>query len=65
MKNLENYGVLEMDAGEIEGVNGGLNWFWQAAVATFAYHVVTDWKANVAAFREGSAAGAAAVGGSR
>jgi len=40
MKNLENYGVLEMDAGEIKDVDGG---WWQAA---FAIATVAVWVYN-------------------
>jgi hypothetical protein len=55
MKNLENYGIQEMDAKEIREVDGGTgtSWFWQAAVATFVYNVFADWDDNVAAFHEG------------
>lgn len=35
MKNLENYGVLEMDAKEIRDIDGGSSW-WQHAVDGYA-----------------------------
>jgi len=60
MKNLENYGVLEMDAIEIRKIEGGTvpPWIWQAAIATFVYNIAADWDENVKAFNRGSAAGA-------
>jgi len=55
MKNLENYGVKEINSVQIKNINGGgvPPWFWQAAVATFVYNVFADWDENVAAFHEG------------
>lgn len=58
MKNLELNGLnlQELDTNELlNGEGGGVSpWLWQAAVATFAYNVVEDWKANVAAFKRGN-----------
>jgi len=64
MKNLENYGVQELDIKETANIQGGWagsGWFWPAAAATFLYNCVADWEENVAAFKRGSEAGAAAV----
>ena len=44
MKNLENYGVQEMNAEEIREIQGGLHWFWPVAAGAVLYEVVTDWK---------------------
>jgi len=56
MKNLENYGVLEMNSQEIKETDGG--GFWAAiavgAIGSFLYEVVNDWDANVAAFNQGN-----------
>jgi len=64
MKNLENYGVQEMNIKETTNIQGGYGlsgWFWPAAAATFIYNCVADWEENVAAFKRGSEDGAAAV----
>lgn len=55
MKNLESFGVQELDSIEIIRSNGGSvpPWFWQAAAATFVYNVFADWDENVAAFYKG------------
>jgi len=55
MKNLENFGVQELSAGEKIKIDGGSvpPWFWQAAAATFIYNVFADWEENVAAFNAG------------
>ena len=53
MKNLElqNYGVSTMTAREMRTTNGG-DWV-NGLLLSFLYDVVTDWEANVAAFRDG------------
>jgi len=51
MRNLEIYGVQELNAKEIMQTQGG-NWFLQGLAIRFAYEVVADWEANVAAFNE-------------
>ena len=60
MKNLENYGVLEMDIRGQTNLGGGTvpPWIWQASVATFLYNIAADWDENVNAFNRGSSAGA-------
>ncbi|MFE2862312.1 MULTISPECIES: hypothetical protein [Sphingobacterium] len=48
--DLKGFGVQEMDAKEMEVIDGG---WWQAALGTFLYNVVADWRQNVAAFERG------------
>jgi hypothetical protein len=56
MKNLENLQLTELDAREVREVEGGgitwgnLGW---SLLLSFAYDVVSDWSANVAAFEKG------------
>ncbi|TAH00101.1 MAG: hypothetical protein EAZ15_09865 [Sphingobacteriales bacterium] len=57
MKNLELNGLnlQELNSKELLDVEGGAYpWLWQSAVATFAYNVIEDWNANVAAFKRGN-----------
>lgn len=59
---MKNYNVQELNIKEITNIQGGWaggGWFWPAAAVIFLYNVVADWKENVKAFKEGSAAGAA------
>jgi hypothetical protein len=56
MKNLENYGVLEMDAKEIRGIDGGFVWYiWVAGAvaADIAMNPVSAWET----FKEGFSRG--------
>lgn len=48
--NLENLGVQELNSKEMDVIDGG---WWQAALGTFLYNVVADWRQNVAAFERG------------
>jgi|TARA_B110000240_G_scaffold91686_1_gene104190 hypothetical protein len=52
MKNLENYGVLEMDAKEIRDIDGGNPYLLGVFVGGFLYNLAADWEENVAAFEE-------------
>ncbi len=55
MKNLENFGVQELNSKEIRETDGGYWWVLQGAIGTFLYEVVNDWENNVAAFKAGEA----------
>jgi hypothetical protein len=44
MRNLEIYGVQELNAEEIREIQGGLHWFWPVAAGAVLYEVVTDWE---------------------
>ena len=50
MKNLENYGVLEMDAGEIEGVDGG---FWTSILIGAAFYALAEFDSIKAGYQDG------------
>jgi hypothetical protein len=53
MKNLQSFGVQEMDVQDRKNINGGgfgVSWFVGAIVGNFLYAVVEDWEGNVAAF---------------
>jgi hypothetical protein len=51
MKNLENYGVLEMDAIEIRETDGG-GWFL-VVLAEFLVASIYDYDEAIAGFKEG------------
>lgn len=51
MKNIENYGVLELKRNEIAKIDGGW-WLLKGLVVRFVYEIGADWDANVAAFKE-------------
>ncbi len=51
MKNLENYGVQEMDTREIRETDGGNPLVW--LLGSLAYDLITDWKGISNAFMEG------------
>ena len=53
MKNLESFGVQELNAKEIRETDGGFaGWVVGAFLGSFLYGIVEDWDANVAAFEE-------------
>jgi hypothetical protein len=51
--NLENLNLVELNAQEVQEVEGG---FWQwtvsALAGSFLYSVIEDWEGNVDAFNE-------------
>jgi|TARA_B110000090_G_scaffold73047_1_gene83281 hypothetical protein len=49
MKNLQSFGVQELNPKEIKQLNGGY-WFLSAMAGSFLYGVIEDWEGNVAAF---------------
>lgn len=52
--DLKEMGVAPMDEIEMRQLDGGIPvWFWQGMVVAFAYDVVSDWDANVKAFKRG------------
>ncbi len=56
MKNLENYGVLEMDATEIREIDGGVVWYvWVAAAvaADIVMNPVSAWESLKEGFLRG------------
>lgn len=59
MEMLEELEVKELHINEASCLSGGVNWFWQAAAATFLYNCVADWEENIAAFKSGYDRGAA------
>lgn len=51
MKNLQSFGVQELDAKEVLDLNGGyLLWLAAAFAGSFLYGVVEDWEGNMDAF---------------
>lgn len=44
MEMLEELEVKELHINEASCLSGGVNWFWQAADATFLYNCVADWE---------------------
>lgn len=54
MRNLENYGVQELNKKILPNINGGNIRSWVAgALVTFAYNCFADWDENVEAFKRG------------
>jgi len=53
MKNLENFGVQELDAKEIKSLNGGIWNYLAAAIIAFAWEVTSNPKAHLAALESG------------
>ena len=55
MKNLQNFGVQELNAKEVKETNGGAipPWLWQGVAVVFIYNVFADWDENLKAFSAG------------
>lgn len=51
--NLENLGLVELNAQEVQQIEGGnpyIGWVISSFAGSFLYSVVKDWNGNVAAF---------------
>jgi lactobin A/cerein 7B family class IIb bacteriocin len=45
MKNLQNFGVQELNAEEIREIDGGIiHWFWPIAAGAVVVAIISDWK---------------------
>ncbi|TCO08342.1 hypothetical protein [Natronoflexus pectinivorans] len=53
MNTLDNIDLIFLDDNQSEQVNGGIKGLALAVGLSLAYDIVSDWSANVAAFKAG------------